>query len=51
MLQKLLYEDFKYSDTSIDVILNTPDDIDYGYYIVCDINYTNSCKKEQSSLH
>ena len=23
-------------------ILNTPDDSDHGYYIVCDINYTNS---------
>ena len=50
MLQKLPYEDFKNSDTSIDVILKTPDDSDYGYYIVCDINYTNSCKKRTKQL-
>ena len=47
MMQKLLYKDFKYTDTSIDVILKlkTPDDSDHGYYIVCDINYTKSCKE------
>ena len=45
MMQKLPYKDFTYSDTSLDVILNTPHDSDHGYYIVCDINYTNSCKK------
>ena len=37
MMQKLPYSDFKYTDTSIEVILN-------GYYIVCDINNTKSCK-------
>ena len=33
-------------------ILNTPDDRDHGYYIYCDINYTNSCKDrtDQPSL-
>ena len=39
-----------YSDTSIKVILNTPDDSDHGYYIVCDINYTNSCKERTEQL-
>ena len=43
MMQNLPYKDFKYSEKSIDVILNTPDDSDHGYYIVCDINYTNNC--------
>ena len=50
MMQKLPYKDFKYSDTSIDVILNTADDSDHGYYIVCDINYTNSCKERTEQL-
>ena len=52
MMQKLPYKDFKYSDTSKYVILNTPDDCDHGYYIVCDINYTNSCEErtEQFAL-
>ena len=32
--------------------MNTPDDSDHGYYIFCDIDYTNSCKdiREQSVL-
>ena len=50
MMQKLTYKDFKYSDTSIDVILNTPDDSDHGYYIGYDINYTNSCKEKREQL-
>ena len=50
MMQKLPYTDFKYSDTSIDVILNTPEDSDHGYYIVCDIKYTNSCKERTEQL-
>ena len=50
MMHKLSYKDFKYSDTFKDVILNTPDDNDHGYYIVCDINYTNSCKERTEQL-
>ena len=38
MMQKLPYTDFKYSDTSIDVVINTLDDSDHGYYTVCDNN-------------
>ena len=44
MMQKLFYKDFKFTTISLDYILNTPDDGDHGYYIVCDIDYTNSCK-------
>ena len=47
---KVTFKDFKYSETSIDVILNTPDDSDHGYYIVCDINYTNNCKDGTEQL-
>ena len=28
----------------------TPDDSDHGYYIVCDIDYTNSCKDSTEQL-
>ena len=34
MMEKLPYNDFKYSDTSLDDILNTPDDSDHGYNVV-----------------
>ena len=58
MMQKLPCKDFEYQrtcfvdyDTSLDNgdsmlhhILKTPDDSDHGYYIVCEINYTNSGK-------
>ena len=44
MMQKPPYKDFQSTTTTLDTILNTPDDSDHGYYIVCDIIYTNSCK-------
>ena len=50
MMQKLPYKDFKHITTSLDYILNTPDDSDHGYYIVCDIDYTNSCKDRTEQL-
>ena len=30
--------------------MNTPDDSDHGYYIVCDIDYTNDCKERTEQL-
>ena len=51
MMQKLLYMDFEFTTTTtLDVILNTPDDSDHGYYIVCDIDYTNECKERTEQL-
>ena len=52
MRQKLTYEGFENYSTSLDEIMNTPDDNDHGYYIVCDINYTKSCidRTEQLAL-
>ena len=50
MMQRLPYKGFEYYSTSLDEILNTPDDSDPGNYIVCDINYTNSCKDGTAKL-
>ena len=57
MMQRLPYKDFEYItitldewETTLQRILNTPDDSDHGYYIVCDINYTNSCKDRTEKL-
>ena len=66
MMQKLPYKDFEFITTTtldpqtdsvrgkpngfLDVILNTPDDSDHGYYIVCDIDYTNECKERTKQL-
>ena len=44
MMQKLPYMVFQFTTTTLDTILNTPDDSDHGYYIVCDIAYTDTCK-------
>ena len=50
MMQRLPYKDFKFTTTSLDYTLKTPDDSDHGYYIVCDIDYTNSCKDTTEQL-
>ena len=58
MMQKLPYKDFEFITTTtldprsgfLDTILNTPDDSDHGYYIVCDIDYTNECKERTEQL-
>ena len=52
MMQKLPYKDFEFTTTTttLDVILNTPDYSDHGYYIVCDIDYTNECKERTEQL-
>ena len=65
MMQKLPYKVFEIVTTTtldprsgytnprsgfLDVILNTPDDSDHCYYIVCDIDYTNECKERTEQL-
>ena len=50
MMQKLPYKDFQFTTTTLDAILNTPDDSDHGYYIVCDIGYTDTCKDRTEQL-
>ena len=57
MMQKLPYKDFRFTTTTLDprrgfldTILNTPDDSDHGYYIVCDIDFTNECKERTEQL-
>ena len=50
MMQKLPYNDFQFTTPTLDAILNTPDESDYGYYIVCDIDYANSCKERTEQL-
>ena len=50
-MQKLPSKDFQITTTAtIDAISNTPDDSDNGYSIVCDIDYTNSCKERTEQL-
>ena len=48
MMQKLPYKDFQFTTstaTTLDTILNTPDDSDHDYFIVCNINYFDTCKQ------
>ena len=50
MMQNLPHKDCKFTTTSLDYLLNTPDDSDHGYYIVCDNDYTDSCKNRTEEL-
>ena len=50
MMQKLPYKDFHFTTKTLDAISNTPDDSDHGYYIVSDIDDTNSCKERTEQL-
>ena len=65
IMQKLPYKYFEYQgtcladittttldewETTLQRILNTPDESDHGYYIVCDIDYTNRCKERTEQL-
>ena len=58
-MQRLLYKDFEFFNTTLDTIINTDDDSDYRYSLVSDIEYVidlapliNICKgkKEQLAL-
>ena len=50
MMQKLPHKGFEFSDTSLYTILKTPDDSDHGYYIICDVSYTNIFKDKTEQL-
>ena len=56
IMQKLPYKDFQFTTTTttttttLDTILKTLDDSDHGYYLVCDINYTDTCKDRTEQL-
>ena len=49
-MQKLPYKDFEYSNATLDKVLNTSDDSDYGYWLICDLEYTNECKERISNF-
>ena len=45
LMQKLRYKDFSWAnELTLDEVLNTSDDSDYGYWLICDLEYSNSCK-------
>ena len=50
LMQKLPYKDFEYSKTTLDEVINTSDDGDYGYWLICDLEYTKECKERTSDF-
>ena len=50
LMQKLPYKDFEYSNTTLDKVLNTSDDSDYSYWLICDLEYNNECKERTSNF-
>ena len=49
-MQKLPYKDFEYSNATLDKVLNNSDDSDYGYWFICDSDYTNEYKERTSNF-
>ena len=50
LMQKLQYKDFSFSDATPGEVLNTPDDSDYGYWLICDLECTKECKDRTSNF-
>ena len=50
LMQQLPYKDFSFTNTTLDKVLNTSDDSDYGYWLICDLEYTNDCKERTSNF-
>ena len=50
LMQKLPYKYFSFTDTTLDEVLNSPDDSDYGYWLICVFEYTNECKDRSSNF-
>ena len=50
LMQKLPYKDYEYSIATLDKVLNTSDDSDYGYWLISDLEYTNECKERSSNF-
>ena len=50
LMQKVPYKDFSFSDATLDEVLNTPDDSDYGYWLICDLECTKECKDRTSNF-
>ena len=50
LMQTLLNKGFEYSNATLDKVLNTSDDSDYGYWLICDLECTNECKERTSNF-
>ena len=50
LMQKLPYKDFSFTITTLDEVLNTPDDSDFDYWLVCDLENTNECNERTSKF-
>ena len=49
-MKKLPYKGFEYSNTTLDEVLDTSDDSDYGYWLICDLEYTNESKVKTTNF-
>ena len=45
LMQKFPYKDFQFITT-----IYTPDDSEYGYWLICDFDYTSECKDRTSNF-
>ena len=50
LMQKLSYKDFSFTNVTLDKVLKTSDDSDYGYWLICDLDFTNKCKDKTTNF-
>ena len=51
LMQKLPYKDFSWAyELTLDEVLNAGDDSDYGYWLICNLEYSNSSKDKTSNF-
>ena len=46
----LPYKDFSSPDITLDEVLDTDDYVDYGNWVVCDLEKTNDCKHKTTNF-
>ena len=46
MSEYLPYDEIKFDNVKLEVILNTPDDSDIGYFIEVDLKYSDNIKQK-----
>ena len=50
-MQKLPFKGFSFTDIALDEVLDTDDDTDYGYWVICDLEYRNECIDKATNFH
>ena len=50
-MQKLPYREFSFTDIKLDEVLQTDDNSDFGYWVICNLKCTNEGKDKTTNFH